>query len=109
MFIGVGVGRAPAQDHGLHPPAGAGSSGRPSIGRAALEISCRLDARDSFLLGVSHLHSFSFQAARQAFLQTAKLDPSCAMAFWGEAISYYDFLLCHQDDKRFPPLMTVSL
>jgi len=38
---------------------------------------------------VALLHSFQYEQARQAFNEVAALDPSCAMAQWGVAMSHY--------------------
>ncbi|HMF64269.1 MAG TPA: hypothetical protein VK608_09300, partial [Edaphobacter sp.] len=35
------------------------------------------------------LHSFAYTDAEDAFQGVAKLDPQCAMAHWGMAMSYF--------------------
>lgn len=35
------------------------------------------------------LSSFSYKNARLEFQQISQRDPSCAMAYWGEAMSLY--------------------
>lgn len=35
------------------------------------------------------LHSFAYHASEQAFKAIAVADPTCAMAHWGVAMSYY--------------------
>jgi peroxiredoxin len=37
--------------------------------------------------GVSQLHSFSYFESERSFREAARLDPSCAMAYWGMAMS----------------------
>ena len=45
------------------------------------------DAQSSFLTGVKALHSFQFDEARLAFLEAQEIDPSFALAYWGQAMS----------------------
>ena len=40
-------------------------------------------------MAVALLHSFAFSAAKQAFSEVAAKDPSCAMAHWGIALTYW--------------------
>jgi len=37
--------------------------------------------------GVAQLHSFSYFESERSFRQAAKIDPACAMAYWGMAMS----------------------
>src|SRR5215831_16789707 len=61
-----------------------------SLGTVSMEISCGAPTKAPFLRGVALLHSFEWRNARSEFQAAAKADPACAMAYWGEAISYYD-------------------
>ena len=54
-------------------------------------------AQPAFLEGVKALHSFEFDAAALAFQRAEKADPSFALAFWGEAMSYNHPLWAQQD------------
>src|SRR5579864_4322395 len=45
-------------------------------------------AQPKFIEGVKDLHSFEFDEAAEAFHQAQQLDPSFALAYWGEAMSY---------------------
>jgi tetratricopeptide (TPR) repeat protein len=38
---------------------------------------------------VALLHSFQYEEAEQTFSQVAQQDPTCAMAYWGKAMSLY--------------------
>lgn len=49
-------------------------------------------AKEHFLLGTAFLHSFMYDLAIQQFQQAQKLDPEFAMSYWGEAMSYKQFL-----------------
>ena len=52
-------------------------------------MSCSVAARPQFERGVALLHSFWYDASEKAFLDAAKTDPSCAMAYWGVAMSTF--------------------
>ena len=67
-----------------HDPGDTGLTGK--IGEARFEVSCTPEAQATFNRAVTLLHSFWFQPARSAFEETAKQDPSCAMAHWGIAM-----------------------
>ena len=57
-----------------------GSITFPTSGAAA--------AQASFVEGVKDLHSFEFDEAAEAFRNAQKADPTFALAYWGEAMSY---------------------
>jgi tetratricopeptide (TPR) repeat protein len=54
-------------------------------------------AQPAFLRGLLLLHSFEYSAARREFQQAEDLDPSFAMAVWGEALTYNHTLWNEQD------------
>src|SRR5207302_3435132 len=43
----------------------------------------------SFNRAVALLHSFQYEKTRETFLEIANQDPTCAMAYWGIAMSHY--------------------
>lgn len=55
------------------------------------------EAQSAFLTGVMALHSFQFDDARVAFIEAQKIDPSFAMAYWGQAMSDNHPLWAQQD------------
>ena len=59
------------------------------IGSVHFLTSCSKAAQPGFNRAVALLHSFQYEQARQAFNEVAALDPSCAMARWGVAMSHY--------------------
>ena len=59
------------------------------LGTVAFPISCNAAAQQSFTRAVALLHSFWYEEAEKAFLETAKRDPQCGMAWWGAAMSNY--------------------
>ena len=54
-------------------------------------------AQRDFLSGLLLLHSFEYLAARKAFHAAERTDPSFAMAYWGEALTYNQTLWGEQD------------
>jgi tetratricopeptide (TPR) repeat protein len=59
------------------------------LGSVHFATSCSSTAEASFNRAVALLHSFQYEQARQAFSDISAKDPSCAMAHWGVAMSYY--------------------
>lgn len=59
----------------------------PGLGEVHFPVSCTPEAQAEFNHGVAQLHSFWFPPAIQSFNRVAELDPTCAMAHWGVAMS----------------------
>jgi hypothetical protein len=57
------------------------------LGRVRFATSCRGVAERGVEQGVAYLHSFWYEKATEAFNAAAAADSSCAMAFWGQAMS----------------------
>ncbi|MEX2583982.1 MAG: hypothetical protein WD766_11945 [Gemmatimonadota bacterium] len=70
-----------AQDH-PHP---AGSA--DALGSVHFTSSCSADVAEPLQTAVAMLHSFWFNESVEAFRQVAAVDPSCAMAHWGVAMT----------------------
>ncbi|MBC7893933.1 MAG: tetratricopeptide repeat protein, partial [Cytophagaceae bacterium] len=60
----------------------------PSLGRITFPTSGRTEAQPLFIRGVLYLHSFEYDSAARAFREAQRLDPTHAMAYWGEAMTY---------------------
>ncbi|MDP9268109.1 MAG: hypothetical protein M3P27_07250 [Acidobacteriota bacterium] len=58
------------------------------IGKVHMEISCSPAAAAEFDRALALLHNFWYSRAHESFVATAKLDPECAMAYWGDAMAY---------------------
>ena len=71
----------------------------PELGTIQFPTSGSPAAQPSFLTGVKALHNFEFDEARDAFLHAQKLDPTFALAYWGEAMSHNHPLWAEQDLK----------
>src|ERR1700733_7531052 len=71
-----------AQETHIHPAP-------EKLGKVSFPISCTPAVQDLFDRGVALLHSFAYTAAEEAFQGVAELDPRCAMAHWGVAMTYF--------------------
>jgi len=65
----------------------AGHSGGDVFGRVHLQTSCTPAVQADFDRAVAMLHSFFYPETEKAFRAVAEREPSCAMAYWGIAIS----------------------
>ncbi len=57
------------------------------LGKVHFPVSCTAEAQQQFDRAVSMLHSFWYPQGLKAFEEVTKTDPTCAMAYWGMAIS----------------------
>lgn len=58
------------------------------LGNAHLPVSTSVPmAQEYFDQGVRYLHAFNHAEATRAFRHAQRLDPNCAMCFWGEAFA----------------------
>lgn len=71
------------EDHSRHEHAVAG------LGTVNFPTSCNVSAQKWISRGAALLHSFGYEEARVAFNEAAKADPSCAIAYWGVARTWY--------------------
>lgn len=60
------------------------------IGQVHFPISCSPAAQEEFNRAMALLHSFWFEPARAAFTAVTQLDPTCAMGYWGVAMTWRD-------------------
>ena len=71
-------------------PAGAGAQhDTHSLGTVAMTVSCSAPAQQEFNRAVALLHHMTYPEARTGFERVATLDPSCAMAQWGIAMTLF--------------------
>lgn len=59
------------------------------LGRVHFTTTCNAPAQKEFTRAVALLHSFQFSRAIDSFDLTLKADPSCAVAYWGIALSQW--------------------
>jgi len=63
-------------------------TGNPEkLGTVRFSISCTPAAQQQFTRAVAMLHSFWYPQGLNAFAEVAKIDSSCAMGYWGIAMS----------------------
>src|SRR5438067_13637416 len=60
-----------------------------AAGTVDFPLSCTPEARPEFTRGVALLHSFFYEEARRIFTEVAAKDPTCAMAQWGIAMTWW--------------------
>src|SRR6267378_1583973 len=60
-----------------------------AAGTVDFPVSCTPAARPEFIRGVALLHSFFYEEARRIFTDVAAKDPTCAMAQWGIAMTWW--------------------
>ena len=70
------------------------SCGTPNkeFGTAVFLTSCNEETKADFNLAIELLHSFEYDDAEKAFAKVIDKDPSCAMAYWGIAMSNFHAL-----------------
>lgn len=71
---------AAQDDHAGHDFAG-------DFGKVHFAVSCSAASQQQFDRAVAMLHSFFYPETEKAFQAIAQQEPSCAMAYWGIAIS----------------------
>ncbi len=87
-FLVVLMAPAGAKAQGGAPAAAPAPALDPGLGAAHFAITTRVpDAQKYFDQGVRLLFAFNPEEAERAFRHAAELDPACAMANWGIAIS----------------------
>jgi tetratricopeptide (TPR) repeat protein len=89
ISIVVSVLACAAVAHGQTPAKELGSINFPTSAKPA--------AQAAFLTGTKALYNFEFDIAAEAFQEAQKADPSFALGYWGEAMSYNHPLWAQQD------------
>jgi tetratricopeptide (TPR) repeat protein len=59
------------------------------FGKVDFDISCNKELEEKFNLGVKLLHSFEYDEAEKVFAETIAEEPTCAMSYWGVAMSNF--------------------
>jgi len=68
------------------------------LGTVDFANSCSPAMQASFNRGIALLHDFWYDEANRQFAEIAKADPSCSMAHWGVAMSYFHQIWGRPDD-----------
>jgi len=75
---------APAFAQHEHP------AGDPTkLGKVSFPVSCDPSVRQQFSSAVAMLHSFWYEKASDTFAAIAEKDPTCGIAYWGVAMTYW--------------------
>lgn len=82
-FLILATGSSMPQEH-QH-----GAAADEQLGTVHFAVSCNDAAQKEFDHAVALLHSFQFSRAISGFNNALKADPSCAMAYWGIALSQW--------------------
>jgi hypothetical protein len=61
----------------------------PQLGKLSFETSCSPAAQAQFQTGLRWLHSFEYLESEKSFSAATATDPTCAIAYWGVAMSNY--------------------
>src|SRR6266567_7303275 len=87
LFLTVLIGRltALAAETSVAPEPG----DLRAAGIVDFKVSCAPEVRSEFIRGVALLHSFFYEEARRIFTEVAAKDPTCAMAQWGIAMTWW--------------------
>jgi len=80
--LALAAGSSVAQEH-QH------STAPEKLGTVRFATSCKPAAQQQFDRGVALLHSFQFSRAINGFNTALKADASCAIAYWGIALSHW--------------------
>lgn len=80
LFVSLICGFAAAQNH---------SSLALQVGHVSFPISCSKRTQEDVEIGLAMFHSFLFEDAERRFNAAAGGDPTCAMAYWAEAVGPY--------------------
>jgi tetratricopeptide (TPR) repeat protein len=67
----------------------AGCASQPSVGTVDFTISCSRSAQVEFNRAVALLHHMTYPQARESFQRVTEIEPGCAMAHWGIAMTLF--------------------
>jgi hypothetical protein len=59
------------------------------FGTVTFDVSCSDKVKEEFNLAMKLLHSFEYEEAEKLFAKVISMEPGCAMAYWGVAMSNY--------------------
>lgn len=70
------------------------------LGELDFKVTGSAEAQPYFKKGLLLLHSFEYEDAAENFSKAHELDPSFAMAYWGEAMTYNHSLWRYQNKEK---------
>jgi len=83
IFVTFIAGFAQRHEHETHAMTSV------KLGKISFPTSCSSRAQPEVETGVSSLHSFEYKNAMRHFEKVLQHDPTCSIAYWGEAMSLY--------------------
>jgi tetratricopeptide (TPR) repeat protein len=86
-----------AQDTHTHANGSSSKDAANRYGSVQFATSCSPAVQADFNNAVAILHSFEYDEAHEAFAAILRKDPTCAMARWGETMSYFHGLWSEYD------------
>src|SRR4249919_4294135 len=66
-----------------------GCASQPKLGTVDFPISCARPAQIEFDRAVALLHNMTYPQAREGFQHVTQIEPGCAMAHWGVAMTLF--------------------
>ena len=85
LFASVYFVLAPLADAQHEHPAGDPTK----LGKVNFPVSCDASVQPQFASAMAMLHSFWYDKAKETFAAVAEKDPTCGIAYWGIAMTYY--------------------
>ena len=85
LIVGVCAAFAPLAVAQHEHPAGDPTK----LGKVTFPVSCDPSLQPQFSSAVAMLHSFWYEKASETFASIAEKDPTCGMAYWGIAMTYW--------------------
>lgn len=83
LVVSAAAGTVADEHHGQYDP-------NAKLGTVFFPVpSCSANVQKPFERGVALLHSFWYEEADKQFKEVSQLDPHCAMAYWGQAMTLY--------------------
>jgi hypothetical protein len=67
-------------------PAGGGAK----LGKVTFPVSCNAAAQNEFETSIAYYHSFAWLQLKTSLDRVLQADPSCGMAYWGQALALLD-------------------
>jgi len=90
VLLGAGGAGAVARAANAAPVASATPPPPPDeLGRIDFAVTGTPPARQHFVRGVLAMHSFWYEEARDEFQAATRFEPTFAMGYWGEALTYF--------------------
>jgi len=94
-LVPSGATLAQSEQHGRHDDAG--HAGAVGIGAVHFANSGNAASQAPFQRGIALLHNFAYRQAAQAFRDAERADPTLAVAYWAEALTYSHLLWSTED------------